>query len=57
MRGLPLALALSLALWALIVELAVGLAIHVGGPYAVIPLAEIAAAVPALMAMSLGGAV
>lgn len=57
MRGLPLALALSIALWALIVEPAVGLVLLLGGPPAVMTLAEIAAAVPAIMAMSLGGAV
>ena len=47
MRTLPLALALSIALWAIIVELVVGLVL-LGGPSAVLALADIAAAVPAL---------
>lgn len=53
MHGLPIALALSIALWALIVELAVGLMTVIDGLPVASAVTEIAAVAPALM----GGAV
>lgn len=53
MRSLPLALVLSIALWAFIVELVVGLSTVVGGPSAVTVLADITAAAPTLMAAAM----
>lgn len=50
MHSLPLALVLSIALWALIVELATRLMTAVDDPYAISVLAELVAAAPALMA-------
>lgn len=50
MRSLPLALVLSIALWALIVELATRLMTAVDDPYAISVLAELVAVAPALMA-------
>lgn len=50
MRGLPLALIVSVSLWAVIVELAVGLATLAGEAPAPAILADIAAAAPAVLA-------